>query len=312
MRHLAFLRIYQPLEKLPARIQNLAQAATKLSRADIEAEAAERLNRRLRPESDSTFPSTSAPPIVRVLEMTDPFGQVQQFFHVEYLARAAFESTTIRRKYYDDKLYKRLVPQQQLDTFEKISELQADAGLISRPISSFFMDLWTVPLQWLAMFGGPDEPHGLNTVTEDIVNGTTVIRRIRETNSIMSRLGQLTILMHHYGPDGPKHPYNKNLHAMQSWIRNFHRIGSVEGLVELDYGALSKYAWPDSAGKLLEEGHDVLLRMYRLDDEMEMEDPENYTGLPPAMLEQAADIMRRKYQAAIDVWDSIRRYENAN
>ena len=51
MRHLAFLRIYQPLEKLPERVQHLAQEATKLSRADIEAEAAERLNRRLRPES---------------------------------------------------------------------------------------------------------------------------------------------------------------------------------------------------------------------------------------------------------------------
>src|SRR5699024_1469870 len=263
MRHLAFLRIYQPLEKLPERIQHVAQDATKLSRADIEAEAAERLNRRLRPESDSTFPGTSDPPIVRVLEMTDPFGQAKQFFHGEYLARAGFEWPALRRKLYDAERYRRLVPQQQLDTFEKISELQADAGLISRPISSFFMNLWTVPPQWLAMFGGLDEPHGINTVTEDIVDGTTVIRRIRETNSIMSRLGQLTILMHHYGPDGPKHPYNKNLHAMQSWIRNFHRVGSVEGLVELDYGALSKYAWPDTAGALLEEGHDVLQRLYR-------------------------------------------------
>ena len=312
MRHLAFLRIYQPLEKLPERIQHLAQEATKLSRADIEAEAAERLNRRLRPEADSTFPAASDPPIVRVLEMTDPLGQTQQFFHVEYLARAAFESTTIRRKYFNDQLYDHLVPQHQLDTFEKISELQADAGLVSRPISNFFMELWSVPPQWLAMFGGPDEPQGINTITEDVVAGTTVIRRIRETNSIMSRLGHLMILMHHYGPEGPKHPYSKNLHAMQNWIRNFHRLGSVEGLVELDYGALSKYAWPDTAGRFLEEGHDVLQRIYRLEDEMEMEDPENYTGLPPAMLEQAADIMRRKYQAALEVWDSIQRYEYAN
>src|SRR5699024_8276230 len=167
-------------------------------------------------------------------------------------------STTIRRKFYDDELYKRLVPQAPPGTLRKIPELQADAGLISRPVSTFFMYLWTVPPQWLAMFGGPDGPHGINTVTEDTVDGSTVIRRIRETNSIMSRLGQLTILLHHYGPDGPKHPYNKNLHAMQSWIRNFHRVGSVEGLVELDYGALSKYAWPDTAGALLEEGHDVL------------------------------------------------------
>lgn len=141
MRHLVFLRIYQPLEKLPERIQNLAQDATKLSRADIEAEAAERLNRRLRPESDSTFPNTWDPPIVRVLEMTDPFGKVRQFFHVEYLARAAFESTTIRRKYYDDELSQHLLPQQQLDTFEKISEFQANAGLISRPILQLLHEL---------------------------------------------------------------------------------------------------------------------------------------------------------------------------
>src|SRR5699024_3967422 len=186
------------------RLRRLGQETTTVPRADMQAEAAEPLTRPLRPESDSTSPATSDPPIIRVLEMTDPFGQVQQFFHVEYLARAAFESTTIRRKYFDDELYQRLVPQHQLDTFEKISELQADAGLISRPISNFFMDLWSVPPQWLAMLGGPDEPHGLNTVTEDVVDGTTVIRRIRETNSIMSRLGHLTILMHHYGPEGPK------------------------------------------------------------------------------------------------------------
>lgn len=137
MRHLAFLRVYQPLEKLPERIQDLARDAASRSSADIEAEAAERLNRRLRPESDSTFPNSSEPPIVRFREWTDHKGREHQFFHVEYLARPAFESTSMRRKYYDDALYARWVPQQQLDTLEKISELQADAGLISRPVSTF-------------------------------------------------------------------------------------------------------------------------------------------------------------------------------
>lgn len=314
MRHLAFLRVYQPLEKLPERIQHLAHDAAKLSPTDIEAEAVERLNRRLRPESDSTFPSSSEPPIVRVREAPDSHGNILKFFHVEYLARPAFESTTMRRKYYDDELYARLVPQQGLDQLEKVSELQADAGIISRPISTFFMDLWTIPLQWLAIFGGPDEDHHLNTVTDTILDGTRVICRLRDTASAHSRLGRLLILLKHYGPEGPKHRYVRSIEHIHSWLRHFHTVGQFSGLIELDYGALSRYAWPDDASKILEEGHDVLERIFQLEDEveMEMEDPDNFTGLPPAMLEQAAEIMRTKYETALDTWKRIRRYENAN
>lgn len=312
MRHLAFLRVYQPLEKLPERIQDLARDAASRSSADIEAEAAERLNRRLRPESDSTFPNSSEPPIVRFREWTDHKGREHQFFHVEYLARPAFESTSMRRKYYDDALYARWVPQQQLDTLEKISELQADAGLISRPVSTFFMDLWSVPLHWIAAFGGLEEADHVHRVTEDTVDGTTVVRRLRDTNSAMSRLAELMMLTQYYGPDGSKHPYARSLQALHGWIRHFQQGDKVVGLVELDYGALTRYAWPDAAGKLLEEGHAVLNRVYRLEEEVEMEDPEHFPGLPPAMLEQAAEIMQTKYEAALDVWERIRHYEHAN
>src|SRR5699024_3410668 len=142
MRHMTFLRIYQPMEKLPERVQHLAEAAAKQSRDDIEAETAERLNRRLRPDAESTNPSSAEPPIIRTQEITDPRRIVRKYFHVEYLARPAFESTTMYRKYYDDTLYQRLVPEHKLDTLEKISELQADAGLISRPVSTFLMQVW--------------------------------------------------------------------------------------------------------------------------------------------------------------------------
>src|SRR5690625_3858237 len=98
MRHLTFLRSYQPLEHLPKRIQSLAQEATKRSRADIEAEAADRLNRRLRPETDSTVPNASGPRFIRSVELKDARGNVQQYYHVSYIARATFEATQVRRK----------------------------------------------------------------------------------------------------------------------------------------------------------------------------------------------------------------------
>ena len=312
MRHMTFLRIYQPLEKLPERVQHLAEAAANLSRADIEAEAAERLNRRLRPDADSTVPSSAESPIIRTLERTDASGVVKKYFHVEYLARPAFESTTMYRKYYDETLYKRWVPEHKLDTLEKISELQADAGLISRPVSTFLMQVWTVPLQWLAIYGGPEEPGETNTVNHSVVDGSNVVRRIRDLRSANSRLGQLGILLNYYGPDGPKNPYLKNIDRLKGWLTRFEVIRHDGGLVELDYGALSKYAWPDEAGKLLEEGHQVLQRTYDIDDELEYEDPENYPGLPPAMLERAAETMRTKYQAAYKVSERIERYQNIN
>src|SRR5690606_25780145 len=99
-----------PLERLPERLHQLARNAANLSRADIEAEAAERLNRRLRPDAFSLAPRSSDPPIIRVLEAVDLYGETRQYFHVNYLERAAFESQYMRRRYYDDGLYNRLVP----------------------------------------------------------------------------------------------------------------------------------------------------------------------------------------------------------
>ena len=48
MRHLAFLRVYVPLERLPERLHQLARNAANLSRADIEAEARNRAGDRAR------------------------------------------------------------------------------------------------------------------------------------------------------------------------------------------------------------------------------------------------------------------------
>src|SRR5699024_3828864 len=149
----------------------------------IEAEAAERLNRRLRPDADSTIPSSAEPPIIRTQELTDPRGVVGKYVHVEYLARPAFESTTMYRKSYDDTLYQRLVTEHKLNTSDNISKQKAEAGLISQPVSTLLMQVLAVPLQWLAIYGGPEEPGETNTVNQSVVDGTNVIRRIRNLHS---------------------------------------------------------------------------------------------------------------------------------
>lgn len=314
MRHLTFLRVYLPLEQLSPRIHGLARAATKLSRADIEAEAAERLNRRLRPDAFRLAPSDTDPPIIRVIEAPDPGGTLHQLFHVEYLTRASFESVHMRRKYYDDTLYERLVPQRTLDTLEKISELQADAGLISRPVPSFQMKLWDVSLAWLAAFGGTTRKHETDLVTESVVGGTTVIRRVRSLEAAINRLNWAHTRLAFYGPDGQDHPYTREMGLLQHWL-NRHRNRNqqpVEGLIELDYGALSRYAWPDTAGTILERGFTVLDRAYQQDEEIKDDDDTFLPGLPPAMLDHAAETMRAHYHKAVQIWDRIQRYEHAN
>ena len=315
MRHLTFLRVYLPLERLPARIHGLARAAAKLSRADIEAEAAERLNRRLRPDAFRLAPSDSEPPIIRVLEAQDPGGQTHQFFHVEYLARAAYESVQMRRQYFDDTLYDRLVPPKTVETLAKIAELQADAGLISRPVPNFYMQLWNVSLAWLAAFEGTVHEYHTDRVTKMVIDGTPVIHRVRDLEAAISCLGYIHRLLTFYGPDGPEHPYANSVGHLQSWL-NRHRgrtqTPPATGLVELDYGALSQHAWPDVAGEELARGHTVLDRAYRQDEEIEEDDDTFLPGLPPAMLNHAAETMRRHYQRAVDIWKRIQRYEYAN
>lgn len=313
MRHLTFLRVYVPLEQLPARIQGLARAATKLSRADIEAEAAERLNRRLRPDAFRLAPSDTDPPIIRFIEAQDPGGNPHQLFHVEYLTRAAFESVAMRRKYYDDTLYERLVPPKTVETLEKIAELQADAGLISRPLPNFYMQLWNVSLAWLAAFTGTVPSYLTDVVEELVVDGTPVVRRVRDLDAAVTQLSRVHRLMAFYGPDGQDHPYRRSVDHVQNWLNRWRSRGSpIEGLVELDYGALSRYAWPDTAGKVLERGHKVLERISKQDDEIQDDDDSFLPGLPPAMLNQAAEIMRKHYQEAVAIWERIQRYEYAN
>lgn len=313
MRHLAFLRVYLPLESLHPRIHGLAEAATKLTRADIEAEAAQRLHLRLRPDTFSVAPRSSEPPIIRVIQAADDHGVTLQYFHVDYLERAAFESTQIRREFYHDEVYDKLVPEETLATLEKISELQADAGLISRPVPTFNMQLWNVPLEWLAAFLGPAEhTRDSRTVTESVVHGTPVIRRTRDLFQVHRYLGTLSTWLQHYGPDGPQHPHARGVANLHRWLSSFDTRQFHRAYLELDYGALSRYAWPDLAGKTLENGYGVLQRMLRLEQELEDDDDALTRALPPAMLKQAADIMRKQYETAMDMWKRISRYENAN
>ena len=318
MRHMAFLRVYVPLEKLHERLHQLARNAAKLSRADIEAEAAERLNQRLQPDSFSLAPRSSDPPIIRVLEAVDLAGKTRQYFHVNYLERAAFESQYMRRKYFDDELYNRLVPPKTLDTLEKISEIQADAGLISRPVPNMRMELWQVPLVWLAAFTGDPEDYDYQSTTESIVDGTRVVRRVRDFYVAFHQISWVYRYFDTYGPEPQKHPYRKALVKLDSWMASYNIRRPFEGLLELDYGALTQYAWPDEAGKLLAEGHAAIEEVSQLEDDLENEfleindDYGIFPGVPPAMLKRAADTMQAKYQAAARIWERISRYEHAN
>ena len=313
MRHLTFLRVYLPLEQLPTRVHDLARAATKLSRADIEAEAAERLDRRLRPDSVCLAPLDAEPPIIRTYEVLDPGGNPHHLFHVEYLARAAFESAQMRRKYYDDELYERLVPKRSLQTLQKVSELQAEAKLISRPLPTFQMQLWNISLAWLVAFGGEPPAHYFDIVNEMVIHGTPVVHRVRDLDAAIGRLSWVHGRLAFYGPDGQSHPLTRAVGQLQSWLnRHRNRKHPMPGLVELDYGALSRYAWPDTSGAILERGFQILDRAWKQDEEIEDDEDTFLPGLPPAMLNHAAEAMRDHYQRAVEVWDRIQRYECAN
>lgn len=312
MRHLTFLRVYSPLEQLSPRIHGLARAATKLSRADIEAEAAERLNRRLRPDAFRLAPSDTDPPIIRVMEAQDGGGKTHQLFHVEYLTRATYESVVMRRKYYDDTLYERLVPPNVVETLKKIAELQADAGLISRPVPNFSMQLWGVSLAWLAAFSGTVPAHQTNVVDQMVIGGTPVVRRARDLKAAITQLSRVHRLLTFYGPDGSNHPYTHAVGHLLHWLNRHGNRNPVQGLVELDYSALSRYAWPDNAGEALERGHKILEKASQQDEEIQDDDGSFLPGLPPAMLNHAAETMRKHYQEAVDIWERIQRYEYAN
>src|SRR5699024_9645932 len=103
-----------------------------------------------------------------------------------------------------------------------------------------------------------------------------------------------------YVPNPQNHPYRNAIVKMHSWLSSYQIRRPFEGLIELDYGALTQYAWPDTAGRLLAEGHTAIEEISQLEDDMETEFYEDageydaFGGVPPAMLERAADTMQAK------------------
>lgn len=309
---MTFLRVYLPLDRLPVRLHDVALKAAKRSRAEIETEAAERLNHRLRPATFSTGPSSAQPPIVRMLEATDYQGTTHQYFHFNYLARATLESASLRRSYFPDELYNHLVTTETLDTLEKVSEIQAEAGFVSRRVPTFNMDVWKVPVQWLTAFGGEPDEHETNTTTETTEGGTKVVRRVRSLYAAAARLGWVHQLLAFYGPEGRNSLYARQIAGLQRWFSSFETNQSYGALLELDYGSLTQYAWPDHVGQTLEDGHDILEQLLDIYHDLQDLPMDVFPGFPPAMLTQAADIMQRQYHVAVELMEGIARYEHAN
>src|SRR5699024_11910223 len=102
--------------------------------------------------------------------------------------------------------YDLLVPTRSVETLATMADRMADAGLISRPVPNFYMQLWNVALAWLAAFEGTVHEYHTDRVTKMVIDGTPVIHRVRDLEAAISSLSHIHMPLTFYAPPRTEHP----------------------------------------------------------------------------------------------------------
>lgn len=255
----AHLRVFQPLAAYPDAAQARLIAGAGRSRAEVEAEAAERARRRLaRPVTDP-FPEAGEDDLVRVLQ--DEHGSA---FHCPderglraEMAAAMLEETMMPR------LHEAAIPPaaRAMNRGRVLVALEDEWGLAAAPEEDrddpagdprdddgrergedgpsgrhrvqTRTATWGVPHGWLTVFD-PEEP------VRRLVDGQRTAYRRTPVMAALERAGHAAAVLSRHAPDAE---LVGELGVMVQWLGAFH----PDSWVELDYGGLTRHVWPDDS-----------------------------------------------------------------
>nr|WP_255718596.1 hypothetical protein [Micrococcus sp. ACRRV] len=226
-------------------------AAAHRTRAEVEAEAAERARRRLLRLPADPFPAPGEDDLVRVLERGG-----SAFYCPDELALRMEMAAEMLEASAPEALYAAAVPAaaramnrgRALVALEDEWGLSPDAGTHRLQTRT---SLWGVPHAWLAAFD-PEEP------ARRLVDGEDVAYRRTPVAEAVERVGHAAAVLAGAAPDAE---LLGELAVMIPWLQAFH----PDAVLELDYGrALTSLVWPDDSVfdlwtllDALEEGDEV-------------------------------------------------------
>ncbi|WP_248194064.1 hypothetical protein [Micrococcus endophyticus] len=251
----AHLRVFQPLAAYPDAVQARLIAGAHRTRAEVEAEAAERARRRLaRPVTDP-FPEPGEDDLVRVLqdEQGSAFYCPDEFGLRAEMAAAQLEETMLPLA------YEAAVPTaaRAMNRGRVLVALEEEWGLSPDPDADRAHPdeedgpgrdedgpsgrhrvqtrtaTWGVPHGWLAVFD-PEEP------VRRLVDGERTAYRRAPALAALERAGHAAAALSRHAPDAE---LIAELTVMVEWLGAFH----PDSWVELDYGGLTRHVWPDDS-----------------------------------------------------------------
>lgn len=272
---IAHLRVFEPAEAFPAALGPVLADAAGRDRAEVEAEADRRTLARITRRGVDPFPHPEEPDLVRAI--THPDGRAR--FCPDQLARRAAYSAASLERLLEPEEFAALVPEEArrrhaaaLDASpdpsvasgtasagpatdgtgeqgpgsagaeeDRSTRRPADDGRpeFARPGSAIRTrsSLWGVPHSWLLLFD-PDED--LAPAPETPAGRPFRARRTVGLLDALIRCGRAARILRDHAPDAD---LNGELTELSGWLELF----GPDAVVELDYGRLTPFVWPDES-----------------------------------------------------------------
>lgn len=233
---IAHLRVFEPAEAFPAALGPALADAAGRDRAAVEAEADRRTLARITRRRVDPFPHPEEPDLIRAT--TAPDGRTR--FCPDQLARRAAYSAASLERLLEPERFSALVPEpaRRRHTAALDAAPRPGGGSGGEPIRTR-SSLWGVPHSWLLLLDPEEEPAAA-PAAEDSEGRPFRARRTTGLLEALIRCGRAARILRDHAPDTE---LLGELTELSGWLELF---GS-EAVVELDYGRLTGFVWPDES-----------------------------------------------------------------
>ncbi|MFC0582135.1 hypothetical protein [Micrococcoides hystricis] len=245
----SWLRVYQPLHAFSDE-QQLHIKAQRLGREQVEQAEAERILHRILVSGENPYP-TSADEFVRevsfpsdAIDATDYFCP-NSFAPLSYLAAEELAEEILQPLFSD------FIPEPaRLNQQDRYGSEPEEAHQAAAAELHCRFALANIPLAWFVPFHRTDETE----VLQDEHDGKVQIRGMRVRVALFDareRVKKACSIMALHAPDLP---LLEDLMELSQWFEQFHQ----DSVVELDYGNLARYVYPDDSLDDIQAGLEAL------------------------------------------------------
>lgn len=259
MEYQAELRIYQPLTGFDDAVAGHISRARGRTRAEVETLSAQRAEARTYASATNPFPPTADDELVRVLRVKvpgdagEPAGYSDFFCPEELALRTELAAEQLEQQV-PELLFNLVVPEEPRE--ENLARLLSgdhptslNPDVETQRVHTRAA-VWGIPMPWFALFGESARPATETQLAaehaDQVITGThphTGLFTARQITPLAlaierARKGAATVSLR-----APDWDILNDFIELVTWLEGFH----PDSYVELDYGGLARFVWPDDS-----------------------------------------------------------------